>query len=111
MARQTFTWAPEFDASMEQTPTVTVTKFGDGYETRVPQGINNNAQKWTLQFTDSNQNTQSMLAFIRARNGSESIYWTNPLEETGIYVCRSWKLSRKKGVNVYSLTFEQVFEA
>jgi phage-related protein len=111
MARQTFTWMPEWESSMEQQPTVNVTKFGDGYETRVPTGINNNAQKWNLQFSTSNQTSQDALAFVRARNAVESFYWTNPLSETGVYVCRSWRVQRKQGVNVLSFTFEQVFEA
>lgn len=111
MDRLTFEWNPEYESSMDQEPKVNVTKFGDGYEARTPEGINNNPQKWLLQFSTSNQATQDVLDFIRARNASESFNWTNPLQETGVYVCRSWKMQRKMGVNVISMTFEQVFEA
>ena len=111
MTKPVFTWNPDVGSQQDVKPNVNVTKFGDGYEARTPEGINNNPQKWSLQFSTSNQDTQDALDFIRARNASESFYWTNPLQETGVYVCRSWKMQRKMGVNVISMTFEQVFEA
>lgn len=109
--RQTFTWMPEFEASLQEKPRVNVTKFGDGYEQRTPQGINNNPQKWSLQFSSSNASFPEILAFLRTHNGATAFDWTNPLEEEGVYVCREWKLSRKMGVNVITMDFEQVFEA
>lgn len=110
MTRPIFTWHPEFESSLDQEPKVNVTKFGDGYEQRSAQGINNNPQKWSLQFTASNQAAQDALNFVQARNAVESFTWTNPMEQTGVYVCRSWKMQRKQGVNILQLTFEQVFE-
>lgn len=110
MSRQTFTWSPEWDSAMEQEPKVTTTKFGDGYELRAALGINNNPQKWSLTFSAGTAQAQEALDFVRARNGVEAFSWTNPLEETGVYVCRSWKLARKQGVNVLTMSFEQVFE-
>lgn len=111
MTRPVFTWLPEFESSLDQEPKVNVTKFGDGYEQRSAQGINNNPQKWNLQFTASNQSAQEALAFVQARNAVEAFTWINPMEQTGVYVCRSWKMQRKQGVNVLQLTFEQVFES
>lgn len=111
MARQTFSWNPEYDASLAQDPSVSVTKFGDGYELRTPTGINNNREKWSLQFTQSSATYPQVLAFIQARNAVESFYWTTPLGLTKVFVCRSWKLSRKQGHNIMTFEFEQVFEA
>lgn len=111
MARETFNWQPSYDSQMSQEPLVTVTKFGDGYELRVPDGINNNPQKWSLEFVRSSANYPDVLAFIQARNGSQSFYWTTPFGETKIFVCRSWRVSRKQGHHVITLDFEQVFEA
>ena len=110
MSKPTFTWLPEYESSMDQEPKVNATKFGDGYEQRAAAGINNNPQKWTLQFSTSNAASQDALSFVRARNAIEAFTWTSPLQETGTYVCRSWKLNRKQGVNVLQMTFEQVFE-
>lgn len=111
MTRPTFTWHPEFESSLDQEPQVNVTKFGDGYEQRSAKGINNNPQKWNLQFSASSQGAQEALNFLKARGAVESFTWQNPFEETGVYVCRSWKIQRKQGVNILQATFEQVFEA
>jgi len=111
MTRPTFTWHPEWDSQLSEEPDITVTKFGDGYELRVPKGINNRPEKWSLTFSRTTQQFPDVLTFVRARNGVESFYWTTPLGETKVFVCRSWRLSRKQGHNAISLEFEQVFEA
>lgn len=109
--RETFTWLPEWESQLDQEPKVTVTKFGDGYEQRVPQGINIAAEKWQLTFSESIGNFSEVLTFLRARNGVESFYWTTPLNEQRIFVCRKWTLRRKMGVNVITADFEEVFES
>jgi phage-related protein len=96
---------------MSQEPAVNVTKFGDGYELRTPTGINNNPEKWSLEFVRSSASFPDVLAFVQARNGSESFFWMTPFEQTKIFVCRSWRVSRKQGHNVVTFDFEQVFEA
>ena len=40
MATQTFSWYPDASSQQSCKPAVQVTKFGDGYETRVAVGIN-----------------------------------------------------------------------
>lgn len=111
MARQTFTWYPEFEAKLAQEPKVNVTKFGDGYEQRTPTGINNNPETWSVQFTASSASYPSVLAFIQARGGVESFYWTTPFNQTNIFVCRKWDLTRKQGHLVMTMSFEQVYES
>lgn len=109
--RKTFTWLPEFESQLSEEPKVNVTKFGDGYEQRVAVGINNRAQKWTLQFTMADPDLADIVTFIRARNGLESFYWTTPMGDSITVVCRSWKSTRKQGHYVLNVEFEQVFEA
>lgn len=113
MARQTFTWRPEFDAQLSQEPNVSVTKFGDGYELRAPVGINNDPETWSLQFTEAAGPGvySDVLAFVRARNAVESFYWMTPLGQTKTFVCRSWRFGRKQGYSVINMDFEEVFEA
>lgn len=111
MSKQTFTWFPEFESQLSQTPKVTVTKFGDGYEQRTPMGMNNNPEKWTLQFTLGGSDLRDVLSFINARAGVEGFYWTSPLGVTHTYVCRDWKTTFKQGHHVMNFDFEQVFEA
>jgi phage-related protein len=111
MARQTFIWQPNYDSKLAQEPSINVTKFGDGYELRSANGINNNAETWTVEFTRSSATYPDVLTFIQARNGLESFYWMTPLGQTKVFVCRKWGMVRKEGHMILSMDFEQVFEA
>jgi len=110
MAATTFTWQPEYGAQLSEEPKVNVTKFGDGYEVRAPEGINSNLQKWNLQFTASSASTPAILTFLRARNAVEAFNWTTPLNEEKVFVARKWKLTRREGHQVLSVDFEEVPE-
>jgi phage-related protein len=111
MARQTFTWRPSFDSKLSQEPKITVTKFGDGYEQRTPNGINNSPEIWSVEFTASSASYPEVLTFIRARKGVESFYWATPFNQNKVFVCRKWAVVRKQGHTVMTMEFEQVFEA
>lgn len=111
MSRATFTWFPEFESQLSQEPNITVTKFGDGYESRTPMGINNSPEKWSLKFSETNSVFSEVLGFVRARNGVESFYWRNPFGAINVYVCRKWSMTRSQGYSSINLDFEQVFEA
>lgn len=111
MARQTFTWKPDHEESLSQDPTVHIAKFGDGYEQRSATGLNNAPEKWSLSFTVGGSSTPAALAFVQDKKAVDSFYWTNPYGVTKVYVCRSWKVSRRPGYQVVTMEFEQVFEA
>lgn len=111
MARQTFSWQPNFESKLSQEPKISVTKFGDGYEQRTPNGINNNPEVWSVEFTRSSASYPDVLTFIQARGGVESFYWTTPFQQTKVFVCRKWSIVRKEGHTVLTMDFEQVFEA
>lgn len=111
MASTTFDFRPDYQAQLTQEPKVSVTKFGDGYEARIPQGINNAPEKWTLQFTTGSDTYPPALAFVKARGGVEAFYWINGFGETKTFVCRNWRVQRQPGYNIVSMDFEQVFEA
>lgn len=112
MSRQTFSWFPDVGSDFSIKPKVEVTQYGDGYETRTPRGLNTTPMTWNLTFTREGSISRAIQAFLKARGGSESFYWTNPLEELGIYVCREWKVRRMTGDTMQvTCAFEQVFEA
>ena len=77
---------------LEKEPKVKVSKFGDGYEQRVADGINNNLQKWTISFTKRNDtDVGSVYDFLEARAAVESFDWTPRGEgATRVFVCRKW---------------------
>lgn len=105
----TFTWAPQ-SASLALKPRVRTAAFGDGYEQRVGDGINNAPKSWALSFTRPLAEAQDIAAFLTARGGSESFDWTDPDGAAGKYVCREWNVSVIGPVaRSISATFEQVF--
>jgi phage-related protein len=112
MALQTFTWYPDIDSEQKAKPSVTVTKFGDGYESRVGNGINTQPMTWSMVFTRSRAEGLAILSFLRARGSEQAFYWTNPLEELGVYVCREWSTRQMKNGHIrVTCSFEQVFES
>ena len=108
--RQTFQWASDRGATLAQKPNVQATKFGDGYEVRVPLGINTSAEKWSVSFTMSLVNSALALDFLKARNATESFYWQTPLGTTLVFVCREWKSVGAGGYRTITADFDQVFE-
>lgn len=110
MTIQTFAWYPDFGSQQDCAPSVQVTKFGDGYEVRASAGLNTMPMKWSLTFTRDRVICQAILAFLRARAGVEAFVWANPLNESGKYVCRAWKMTSQVGEMVVTCDFEQVFE-
>lgn len=110
--RQTFTWYPDLASQRTMKPAVTQIKFGDGYEARVPNGINTMPAKWDVTFTRGQSEALAIDAFLTARGSSESFTWTDPKNVTAVFVCRAWTFSQREfGVYTITGTFEQVFEA
>jgi phage-related protein len=110
MARDIFTWYPDAGAVETTTPNVAVTKFGDGYETRLAKGINAVPAKWALTFTKTMSEALAIRSFLVLKAGTISFTWTTPLNETATWVCRNWKLTRDRGTTQVTCDFEQVYE-
>ena len=110
MARQTFSWYPSWESEKTVKPEVTVTKFGDGYEARQAAGLNFRKQVWDLVFEGNDALVNAIDAFLYARGGVESFTWTNPNNQTLVFVCDEWRIKRVKGYRQLSATFRQVFE-
>lgn len=109
----TFTWTPDFGASAEYKPRVRVAKFGDGYEQRVPDGINTGQDDWSLRFSvRSDVETGEILTFLEARAATEAFDWMPPGGVTAIrVVCREWSRSfDRNDQNTVTLKFNRVYE-
>lgn len=110
MAIETFTWV----ADKEPTGTVSFrtksAKFGDGYEQRVQDGINNRSQSWPLTFTGQAKRIKSIMAFLDRHAGATPFNWTAPLGAAALYRCTEYQ-PRPMGGGTYTLTatFEQAF--
>ena len=111
MSKPVFTWSPDLGAQRSVKPNVMQTKFGDGYELRVPIGINSKPKTWGVTFTRDVITASAILDFLDARGGSEAFTWVDPMNVNSTYVCREWSSSQSDpGIYVVSATFEQVFE-
>lgn len=109
-----FTWTPDFNAQVQIKPRVRAVSFGDGYQQRQADGINNVPQVWSLQWQNrDNTETAAIKSFLQTRAGVEAFDWTPPNEVTAIrVVCSEWTVSTVRyNLNNASATFTQVFEA
>ena len=107
-----FLWVPTKDNSVNSAPKVRVLKFGDGYESRVPNGINNNLITYDLSFESLTINeTTAIIHFFETRNAQESFIWAGrpPYVKNLRYVVREWN-NREIFTNNFSISakFEQV---
>ncbi|MGZ8497419.1 MAG: phage tail protein [Candidatus Binatia bacterium] len=112
MAKPIFTWLPDEGGEENIEPNVSVTGFGDGYEQRVPKGINPEEQTWSVTFTGHCGVIIPIREFLKARGAVEGFIWTNPFEETGVYVAR--KFTTKKitpEIMQVGADFELVYES
>lgn len=110
MTKQVFGWFPDVDSTMGIKPSVSQTKFGDGYEARVAIGINSLPQKWKLTFTRDRITGLAILSFLETMGGVENFTWINPHNRSGTYVCREWSSQQQQGMLQVTCDFEQVFE-
>lgn len=120
---ETFTWHPAIGNSVDIEPKVNVTSFGDGYELRAVDGINNQKQVWSLTFEGTRTDMEAIAKFLKARGAHEAFRWVTPDHVIGheddLYnvesheitvVCRKWSRTRNTGWQQITCTFEQVFE-
>lgn len=107
-----FTYIPSYGAEAQYAPLVKVSRFGEGYEQRVGEGINLVPQKWKLVFANrTTADGDAIVAFLAAKAGFTAFTWT-PKTGTEIkVVCRSWSRAYvDSGAQTINCLFEQVFE-
>ena len=74
-----FWWKPSYNGKINVNPRVKINKFGNGYEQRVIDGINNNLIEFDLVFENRSElETVSILHFLQQRNGQESFIYNVP---------------------------------
>lgn len=88
-----FVWKPSYGSQVTQEPRIRSIKYGDGYEQRSSDGINNNLIKVNYDFALRTDNeTLAICHFLAARAGLESFTFTMPKPFGMIkrFVCRTW---------------------
>ena len=108
----TFAWIASYGSALTNKPDVTVAKFGDGYEARIPIGMPINPRKWQLSFNSrANATADAIEAFLSDRNAVQSFHWAPPHGKAGKWVCREWS-AQPTGPHTRSIacSFDEVFE-
>lgn len=101
------------DYSYEEQPQVRTVKFEDGYEQRSKTSLNARPRNFDVTWpnlTVAEKNT--LVDFLRARDGTEAFYWTPPQEGSAIKVkAPRWSVRTKNGPWwTVRVRFEEVFD-
>jgi phage-related protein len=109
MTKPEFKWRPQDNYEVSHEPRVKVIKFGDGYEQRIKDGINNQLKRYQLNFVEIADIGHEINAFLQARGAVESFTWrASDDNQLRTFVCRSWTVNRHKSRWSVSCTFEEV---
>ena len=108
---------PDFDPAPGMTkssaPAVRRVQFGDGYETRLSFGLNQNPKIYNLTFNVSESESDTIETFLDARAAdADSFTYTPPGESSSSeFVCEEWSKSIPFNDRAtIQATFRQVFE-
>lgn len=106
----TFSWTPDFGSKLSIKPRTLEARFGDGYAQRAANGINTQAQVWTLKFTVSPSEADAIMAFLEAAGGTTPFDWTPPRYPAAKFVCTAWDRDfGSAGLETVNAVFEQDF--
>jgi phage-related protein len=92
-AKPVFIWKPSYNVSVNHTPRIKSIQFGDGYEQRIQDGINNQLLNLEMSFDlRTRQESSAILHFFYARNGVESFLYTPnaPYGTQKKFICKEW---------------------
>lgn len=90
-----FIWIPSYNSNMPFEPKVKLMKFGDGYEQRTPDGINNSLLKFNLVFNGRPLNeATAIIHFLKGRAGEEAFVFTPyaPFNKTKLFKCTNFSV-------------------
>jgi hypothetical protein len=96
-----FWWKPSYNAKINVNPRIKINKFGNGYEQRIVDGLNNNLIEFNLAFENRSElETVSILHFLKQRNVQESFIYNIPTifsksssNLTTRFICPEWSPS------------------
>ena len=105
---------PSYGASKRSQPAVRSVKYGDGYETRLTYGLNQNMKEWQLEFRNLTEaDADTIETFLDARAQDQGAFDWSPPDETSTYKwkCPSWtKTLPYSNLATIQTTFIQVPE-
>lgn len=109
-----FTWTPSIGgADVSYQPRIKSIQFGDGYEQRAGDGINNNLQVWALSFNNRTTTVaDAIIAFLNGKGGVTKFTFTPPEHSEITVICKSWRRKQvEPGIATVTCQFKEVAEA
>jgi phage-related protein len=91
--RPQFIWDPSYNANTNHNPKIKINQFGDGYDQRVPDGINNILMDVDYSFEGRTlQEVSAILHFLYNRGGTELFFFTPPppYSTRKRFICKTW---------------------
>lgn len=109
---ETFNLPLKVGASGSEKLGVNKVQFGDGYESRASNGLNNQTSEWSVSITGDNEKLIPYIEFLANHGGVRSFCWTPPSGEKGLFTAEEWKTDTL-GAGIYTLstTFTRVHSA
>ena len=106
---------PTYGAIKKNAPAVRSIKFGSGYEQRATFGINQNPKVYELQFKVTENEANTIEAFLDEQEGKESFSFNYTIfsstDTSNKFICRTWSRTMPtiNGASI-TATFEEVFD-
>ena len=104
---------PTYGIQKSSAPVVRKIQYGDGYETRLTYGLNQNPKRYNLTFQVSETDADTIETFLDARAADNASFdFTPPGEASSSkFVCENWNKSIPYvGRATINCTFREVFE-
>ena len=108
----TWAWPTSYNTETDTIPRVKIARFGDGYEQRSPDGINNMPRQVQYVYDFKRETLIQVEAFLRFTAGTMAFYYTPPYSPRGLFVAdQGWQIT-ERGFDYAELkaTFREVFE-
>lgn len=106
---ETFNWRPQNCFNVSVAPKVRVIKFGDSYEQRQQDGMNNDLRSYSVTFVGLTEEINLIEDFLTRHNAVKAFLWRETNRNKLItVVCRSWNSTPNGAAKTISATSEEV---
>lgn len=104
-----FHWNVSPDMVVNVEPKTRVVKFGDGYEQRQQNGINNDLRSYSVTLKVKRDEEFMIDDFLSRHGAVKAFLWRQPhSHKLTPVVCRGWNISVSNIITTITATFEEV---
>ena len=103
-----FTWSPNWSMKRKNKPSVSVIEFGDGYEQRRQDGINNNLRTYDVAFSGAEDRINAIAKFLEEHKAVNAFLWSPYGDKQGKFTCSEWDTEKQTGFSTLTTTFKEV---